>query len=52
MVHKQAWNIKIIDTFETYHGFALLTLLCLPKTAINGDDTIWSWHFELIVDVA
>jgi hypothetical protein len=33
-------------------GFALLALLCLPEAAINGDDTIRSWHFQLIVDVA
>jgi hypothetical protein len=33
-------------------GFPLFALLCLPKASINGDDTIWSWHLKLIVDVA
>jgi hypothetical protein len=33
-------------------GFSVLALLSLPETAINHDDTIWSWHFQLVVDVA
>jgi hypothetical protein len=33
-------------------GFSLLTLLGLPEAAINGYDTIRSWHLQLIVDVA
>jgi hypothetical protein len=33
-------------------GFSLLALFCLPETAINSDNTIWSWHLQLIVDVA
>jgi hypothetical protein len=33
-------------------GFSVLALLCLPEAAINGDDSIRSWHLQLVVDVA
>jgi hypothetical protein len=33
-------------------GFSILALLCLPKAAINDDDAIRAWHFQLVVDVA
>jgi hypothetical protein len=32
-------------------GFSVLALLGLPEAAINGDDAIRSWHFQLVVDV-
>jgi hypothetical protein len=32
--------------------FSILSLLGLPKAAINGDDAIRAWHFQLVVDVA
>jgi hypothetical protein len=33
-------------------GFSVLALLGLPEATINGDDTIRSWHLQLVVDVA
>jgi hypothetical protein len=33
-------------------GFSFLALLCLSEAAINGDHAIWSWHLQLVVDVA
>jgi hypothetical protein len=33
-------------------GFSILALLGLPEAAINSDDTIRSWHLQLIIDVA
>jgi hypothetical protein len=33
-------------------GFSILALLGLSETAINCDDAIRSWHFQLVIDVA
>jgi hypothetical protein len=33
-------------------GLSIPALLGLPEAAINGDDAIWTWHLQLVVDVA
>jgi hypothetical protein len=48
MVHKQAWSIKIIDTFETYQLEKLFQIFYQSLKELLWENKISKYYFEFI----